>query len=37
MERIECKDISLVHGEFLLTPPPVFDTAHDSVAANDKI
>ena len=26
-----------VHGEFLLTPPSVFDRAPDNVAANDRI
>jgi len=30
-------NILRVHGEFVLTPPLVFDTAHGSVAASDTI
>ena len=30
-------DFLAVHGEFLLTPPSVFDRAHDNVAANGTI
>src|SRR5437016_5252629 len=30
-------DPAPVHGEFVLTPPPVFDRVHDNVAANERM